>query len=100
MIYLINKERQHNEPSASTSGFSRSKGDNVDAPDDDNSADEDLVWQQFDLTSGQTNHFLGRNSKRTPRYLPRGDSHPLPLALDNQDLENHLQENEPTHVIY
>jgi hypothetical protein len=63
-------------------------------------ADEDLVWQQFDLTSGQTNHFLGCNSKRTPRYLPRGDSHPLPLALDNQDLENHLQENEPTHVIY
>jgi hypothetical protein len=33
MIYLINKERQHNEPSASTSGFSSSKGDNVDAPD-------------------------------------------------------------------
>jgi hypothetical protein len=29
MIYLINKERKHNEASASTSGFSRSKGDTL-----------------------------------------------------------------------
>jgi hypothetical protein len=29
MIYLINKERKHNEASASTSAFSRSKGDTL-----------------------------------------------------------------------
>jgi hypothetical protein len=34
----------------------------------------------------------------TPRYLPREDSHPLPLALGKKGLENHLQENEPSFI--
>jgi hypothetical protein len=50
---LINEERQHNEPSGSTSG-SYSKDDDVNASDYDDSADKDLVWQQFDLMCKST----------------------------------------------
>jgi hypothetical protein len=40
----------------------------------------------------QKTHFLGGRSRRPPRYLRRGDRHPLSFTVVSEGLENRLQE--------